>query len=124
MKRSSSDNRNLLQTLWISRRIVGAALLVGTLLWFIVTNNQGVTVHLPFGLGHPSASVGIVVLVSAIIGSIATVLIMTLVWAWRRYRHSPKSSRESLQKIPDERPPANYATGATEGFSDASWAAR
>src|SRR5262249_3493546 len=97
---------------------------LGTLLWFIMTNGQPVTVHLPFGLGQPSASVGIVVLVSAAVGSVATALIMTLVWAWRRYRYIPKNSREPVQDIPDERPPAGYATHTTEGFSDASWSAR
>lgn len=124
MSRDISQRRNLLQTLWLSRRLVAAAVLVGVLFWFIVTNNQPVTVHLPFGFGQLGSSVGVIVLASAAVGSAATALIMTLVWALRRYRPLTKRSFEPSQTIDEDRPPDDYAAHTSEGFSDAPWSAR
>jgi uncharacterized integral membrane protein len=122
--RDLPQRRNLLQTLWLSRKLVAAAALVGVLFWFIVTNNQAVTVHLPFGLGQVASTVGVIVLASAAVGSVATALILTLVWALRRYRPSAKTPFEPTQTIASERPPDDYAAHTAEGFSDAPWTAR
>lgn len=124
MSQANPQKRNFLQTVWLSRRLVVAALLVGTLLWFIVTNNQPITVYMPFGLGQLASSVGIIVLTSAMVGAAASALILTLVWALRRYQNNPKTLHEVTQNITTERPPDNYAAHTREGFSDASWSAR
>lgn len=119
-----------LHNLWISRRLVAASVVLGVLLWFIVINNQPATVHFPFGLGSPTASIGVIVLVSAIAGSIVTGLMMTIVWAWKRYRIQGGKSGE-MPGVPvapetesEDRPPPDYAARAEEGFSNARWSAR
>ncbi len=124
MSQQHPSKRNILRTLWISRRLVAAALLVGTLLWFILTNNQNVTVYMPFGLGQVGSSVGIIVLASALVGAAASALILTVAWALRRYHYNPKTQGEVTQHIPTDRPPDDYAAQTREGFSDAPWSAR
>jgi uncharacterized integral membrane protein len=117
----------VLRNLWISRRLVAASVVLGILLWFIVINNQPATVFFPFGLGSSTASIGVVVLVSAIAGSIVTGLVMTIVWALRRYRVMPGRSSELLpHEAPEsgDRPQAEPATRTEQGNSDAPWTAR
>jgi uncharacterized integral membrane protein len=116
-----------LRDLWAARRLVAAAVIIGILLWFIVGNNQPATVYLPFGLGQPSASIGVIVLASALAGSLATVLILTLVLALRRYRgpaRAPAVPPEPHKDLIDELPPSDYAARTGEGFTDAPWSAR
>jgi uncharacterized integral membrane protein len=115
--------RHWLQRLWISRRLVGAAFLVGILLWFILINSQTVRVHFPFGLGNPEAPIGLIVLLSAGAGSLVTALILTLVRALGRYRPAARPT-DSTSALPDDRPPPDYAARTPEGFSDARWSAR
>ncbi len=112
-----------LRTLWVSRRLVAAAVVVGILVWFIASNNESVTVHFPFGLGRPTASIGLIVLVSAIAGSLATVLLMTIVRALGKYRPTPRPT-ETAKPIPTDRPPADYGARTPEGFPDARWPSR
>lgn len=112
-----------LRRLWTSRRLIGAAVVVGVLLWFILINSQTVPVHFPFGLGRPEAPIGLIVLLSAGAGSLATVLIMTLVRALGRYRPAARPS-EPATPLPNDRPPSDYAARTPEGFSDARWSAR
>lgn len=115
---------SLLRAIMLSRRLVMAAFVVGTLLWFIVGNNDTASVTFPFGLGRTSSSVGVVVLLSAAAGALATALIMTMAWAWRRYRAVPKNGNDPAQDIPEDRPPADYAAQTPAGFPDARWPAR
>ena len=53
-------------------------MVVGLLLWFVLTNNERVTIAFPFGLGHYQSTTGLVILLSALVGSILTALGMTI----------------------------------------------
>lgn len=120
-RKSASFIRNF----WMHRWLILAAIILGTLLWFILINNQEVTVHLPFGLGKPTASVGLVVLFSAGAGSVASGVLTALFLTFRRYRHAPADQDDSVAvDLPDDRPPSDYAARTPEGFSDAPWSAR
>lgn len=112
-----------IQRLWMSRRLVAAAVVIGVLLWFILINSQSVKVHFPFGLGNPEAPIGLIVLISAAAGSLATVLIMTLLRALGRYRPASRPPEPGLP-LPSDRPPADYGARTPEGFTDARWSAR
>ncbi len=115
----------LIRTFWVYRRLIGAAIVLGILLWFVLYNNQQVTIYFPFGLGQPTSSIGIVILLSAATGSLITALVTTIVLAWRHYRIvKADEENEPPQDLPDERPPSDYASKTTEGFSDAPWSAR
>ena len=119
-RKSSSFIRNV----WVYRWLIVSAFVLGTLLWFMVVNGQQVPVYLPFGLGHPTASIGLIILGSstagAVLGGLLTFLVMTL----RRYRAIDRENVPETQDLPDERPPTDYASKTTEGFSDAPWSAR
>jgi uncharacterized integral membrane protein len=115
---------HLLRTLWLSRWLLVAALVLGTLLWFILINSQQVTVYIPFGLGRPTASIGLIVLVSATIGAFVSVVVTAVVLTLHRYRSPAKSGPSEFQELPDDRPPTDYAAKTPEGFSDAPWSAR
>ena len=119
-RKSSSFIRNV----WVYRWLIVSAFVLGTLLWFMVVNGQQVPVYLPFGLGHPTASIGLIILGSstagAILGGLLTFLAMTL----RRYRTMDRQNEPTAQDLPDDRPPTDYASKTTEGFSDAPWSAR
>jgi hypothetical protein len=59
---------------------------------------------------------------SALVGSLATILVTTLIFAIRRIRtiqtpHDPPSPTDA----PADRPPADYAAKTTEGFPNAHW---
>lgn len=115
---------SILRNFWIYRRLVGAAVLLGLMLWFIWANNAPVTVAFPFGLGAVSSSLGIVVLLSASVGSIATILLMTVVYTYRRIRASQGEGPDEPSTSPElgeDRPPPDYASKTTEGFSNTPW---
>ena len=76
---------NPLRTLWMAKKLIAAAVVLGILLWFVLTNNQQVTLYFPFKIGNAKASIGVVVLVSAGIGALITGLLGTFFWAWHRY---------------------------------------
>jgi uncharacterized integral membrane protein len=117
---------HLLLNLWVYRRLVVLALVLGLMLWFIVINNTAVTVYFPFGLGQISSTSGIIILLGALAGSIVTGLAMTLVLAIRRTQAgrdrelAPKGKGGLADEI-DDRPPPDYAARTPEGFSDAPW---
>ena len=52
----------ILRNFWVYRRLIGTAFLLGLILWFILANNDQVTVRFPFGLWKPTSSLGIVIL--------------------------------------------------------------
>jgi hypothetical protein len=93
------------------------------MLWFIWANDAAVTVAFPFRLGHLSSTVGVVILLSALFGSLLTFLVMTVVLTMRRIRgsHGPSDPQTTGERAED-RPPPDYAAKATEGFSNAPWA--
>lgn len=120
-RKSASFIRNF----WMHRWLILAAIILGTLLWFILINNQEVTVHLPFGLGKPTASVGLVVLFSAGAGSVVSGVLTALFLTVRRHRHTSSEEAEPIAAdLPEDRPPPDYAARTPEGFSDAPWSAR
>jgi uncharacterized integral membrane protein len=120
-RRSSSLIRNL----WVYRRLVAAAIVLGVMLWFIVINHDAVTVRFPFGLGQLQTSSGIAILLGALAGSVVTALIMTVILAVRRLRSGVgEGVAVNPTALPEDRPPSDYASKTTEGFSDAPWSAR
>lgn len=128
---------SMVRNLWVYRRLIAAAMVLGLMLWFIVINNDPVNVEFPFGLGMFSTRSGVAILLGALAGSIVTALTMTLLFALRRRRlpsadaasdeHAgekggkPSSDRDDWG---DDRPPPDYASRTPEGFSDAPWSAR
>lgn len=114
--------RSIVRNLWIYRRLVALAIVLGLMLWFVLTNNEAVTIAFPFGLGRYASTTGLVILLSALVGSVATALTMTLVWAIRRARLErdpdglgPIPVRSRLD--PDDLPPPGYAASTGEGIS-------
>ena len=77
---------SIIRNLWVYRWLVGSAILLGLMVWFIWANDTPVTVAFPFRLGHLNSTLGVVILLSAIVGSLTTVLIMTVVRAARKIR--------------------------------------
>jgi uncharacterized integral membrane protein len=107
---------------WVYRRLVGLALVLGLMLWFIWANNTPVTVNFPLRLGKLDSSLGLVILLSALVGAVATGLTMTMIYAWRRMRAgSEKPPDEETAKLPEDRPPAGYAAKASEAPPDENW---
>jgi uncharacterized integral membrane protein len=102
--------------------LIGTAVLLGLMLWFIWANDAKVTVAFPFGLGTLTSSVGIIILLSALVGSLTTILVTTVVIAIRRVRRTQASPDPSnLSELPADQPPADYAAKTTEGFPNAHW---
>src|SRR5580704_1415021 len=60
---------SLVRNFWVYRRLVGLAMVLGLMLWFIWANNAKVTVFFPFGLGTYESRLGLIILLSALVGS-------------------------------------------------------
>jgi uncharacterized integral membrane protein len=113
---------SILRNFWVYRRLIGMAILLGLTLWFIWANGDPVTVAFPFGLGKLSSTTGIVILLSALVGSVLTILATTVVFALRRLRGAPAPQDPPNPADPtDDRPPPDYAAKTTEGFPNADW---
>jgi uncharacterized integral membrane protein len=113
---------SILRNFWVYRRLIGTAVVLGVMLWFIMVNHEQVTVHFPFGLGTLTSTSGIVMLLSALVGSLATILVTTVIFAIRRMRraHNPQDPPKTTDAVA-ERPPTDYAAKTREGFSNAHW---
>jgi uncharacterized integral membrane protein len=111
--------RSLVRNLWVYRRLVALAVVVGLLLWFVLTNNERVTIAFPFGLGNFQSTTGLVILLSAMVGSLLTALTMTLLWALRKARLDRDEAPETPSRFPmdDELPPPDYAAKTGEGLT-------
>ncbi len=49
------------------------------------------------------------------VGSVATALTMTLVYAWRKVQTGgPRSADEDYTPLPDDRPPSDYASKVSD----------
>jgi uncharacterized integral membrane protein len=116
----------VLKNLWIYRRMVLLAMLLGLILWFIVINNQRVEVVLPFGLGAWETRSGIAILMGAVAGAAAASLGLTVFWALNRRgpRRQDDSEPAGPVETADDRPPADYAAKTGDGFPDAPWGGR
>ncbi len=113
---------SLILNFWIYRRLIGTAVLLGLMLWFIWANDAKVTVAFPFGLGQLSSTTGVVILLSALVGSLATILITGLVFALKKLRSSPTPAEpRTPAEGPSDVPPPDYAAKTTEGFTNARW---
>ena len=113
---------SIIRNLWVYRRLIGTAVLLGLMLWFIWENDEKVTVAFPFGLGKLASTTGVVILLSALVGSLATILVTTVFFAIRRIRnpqnpHDPPSPTETASDLP----PPDYAAKTTDGFPNAHW---
>jgi uncharacterized integral membrane protein len=116
--------RSLVRNLWVYRRLVALAVVLGLMLWFVLTNNERVTIAFPFGLGNFQSTTGLVILLSAMVGSLATALTMTLIWALRRARSDRDETPERPDRSPidDELPPPDYAAKTGDGLNrDVPW---
>jgi uncharacterized integral membrane protein len=113
---------SILRNFWVYRRLIGSAVLLGLMLWFIWANDAAVTVAFPFRLGHLSSTVGVVILLSALVGSLLTFLVMTVVMTMSRIRR-PQGQPEpqATNALDEDRPPPDYAAKTTEGFSGTTW---
>jgi uncharacterized integral membrane protein len=112
----------IVRNFWVYRRLIGTAVLLGLMLWFIWANSAPVIVKFPFGLGEYNSTVGVVMLLTALVSSVATVLVITLVLALKRIR-GPHAAQEQPHRTEPagDRPPADYAAKTTDGFSNARW---
>jgi uncharacterized integral membrane protein len=126
MKPSPSPYRgrrpSLVRNFWVYRRLVALAFVLGLMLWFIWANDARVTVAFPFGLGTLTSTTGLVILLSALLGSVITALAMTLFLALRRASAaSPRPADVEAPRPGEDRPPADYAAKTTEGFPESRW---
>jgi uncharacterized integral membrane protein len=113
---------SIIRNFWVYRRLIGTAVVLGVMLWFIMVNHEQVTVHFPFGLGTLTSTSGIVMLLSALVGAVAAILVTTVILAIRRVRRSQNpQDRSSSTATTDDRPPVDYAAKTSEGFSNAHW---
>lgn len=113
---------SIVRNLWLYRRVVVAAMVLGLMLWFIWANGETVTVSFPFGLGKFTSRTGLVILLSALVGSLITALIFTMFFAVKRIQSTnTKEGNEISSAPPDDRPPPDYAAKATEGLDDPRW---
>lgn len=111
---------SLLRNFWVYRRLVLLALVLGLLLWFIWANGGLVTVAFPFRLGQVSSSVGVIILTSALVGSVTTLLMTTLHGAIHARRASRTSDTPEKGPPDDDLPPPGYAARTGEGLSESN----
>jgi uncharacterized integral membrane protein len=109
---------SMVRNFWIYRRLIGLSCVLGLMLWFIWVNDTPVKVWFPFGLGVLNSTTGLVILLSAVVGSVVTALTMTFVFTLRHARaNSTRSEEEMGVTLPTDLPPADYAA-KTEGFRE------
>jgi uncharacterized integral membrane protein len=113
---------SIIRNIWVYRRLIFTAILLGLMLWFIWANDATVTVRFPFGLGEYTSRTGIVILLSALVGSVLTILATTVVFALRRLKTAPPpQDPQNPADLAGDRPPPDYAAKTTEGFPNAHW---
>src|SRR5437016_4616733 len=105
---------SIVRNFWVYRRLIALAMVLGLMLWFIWANNTPVTITFPFGLGTYTSTTGWVILLSALVGSVASALLITLILALRSLRGSEsRSEADGHSALPDDRPPSDYAAKTT-----------
>ena len=87
----------MIRNLWIYRRLIALAVLLGIAFSFVMSNRESVKVSFPF-LGELDSTSGIVMLVSAALGAAVCWLVMT-------FRHAMREARSQRAK-PEEQTPA------------------
>jgi uncharacterized integral membrane protein len=112
---------SIVRNFWIYRRLVALAMVLGLMLWFIWANNAPATVAFPFGLGKFESTIGLVILLSSLVGAVVTALVLTLVYAIRlRQPSGQRGGPGGPPELTEDRPPSDYAK-TTEGFPDSNW---
>jgi uncharacterized integral membrane protein len=84
----------MLRNLWVYRRLLALAVLLGVALYFVLSNNEEVKVSFPI-LGTIVSTSGIVMLVSAGLGAAVCWLVMTFRQAMREARSQRTESEVS-----------------------------
>jgi len=112
---------SIIRNFWVYRRLIALAMVLGLMLWFIWANDEQVTVAFPFRLGSFSSSLGLVILLSALVGAVASALTMTLVYTLKRRKSLKQRPGDEEAELVNDRPPADYAAKSTEGFTDSHW---
>ena len=91
----------MIRNLWIYRRLLALAVLLGVALFFVLSNREPVKVSFPF-LGGIDSTSGIVMLVSAALGAAVCWLVTTFRHAWREARGQrtelPEKSTDPLEQ--------------------------
>lgn len=113
----------LITRFWAYRHVLAAAVVLGVTGWFCWANRASVIVQLPFGLGRMESSLGVVILLSALVGALSTALLFGVFLAFRKLRQGTPTADEEEGPSPlgDDRPPADYASKTGDGFSGAPW---
>jgi uncharacterized integral membrane protein len=106
---------SIVRNFWIYRRLIALACVLGLMLWFVWANDAQVTVSFPFGLGALTSRLGLVILLSALVGSVVTALGMTVYLALRRVQGVPaRGAVPDSNPLPDDLPPPDYAAKTEE----------
>ncbi len=117
--------RSLVRNLWVYRRLVILAIVLGLMLWFVLTNNERVSIAFPFGLGNFQSTTGLVILLSALVGALASALALTIFWAIRFRGQAGLADEELPPDGPkprgtvgiDDLPPPDYAAKTGDGLN-------
>src|SRR5262245_22013724 len=112
---------SILRNLAVYRRLIGSAILLGLMLWIIWASDAAVTIAFPFRLGSLNSRLGVVILLSALVGSLLTFLVMTFLLTMRRIRGPQGPATQDLRsttELDDDRPPPDYAAKTSDGFSN------
>jgi hypothetical protein len=97
-------------------------MVLGLMLWFIWANNAPVSVAFPFRLGTLQSTTGLVILLSALVGSLATALTMTIWYAWVKVRTTgPSPGKPEPAPEDHDLPPPDYAAKASELPPEHHW---
>ena len=113
---------SIIRNFWVYRRLIGTAVLLGLMLWFVWANDAAVTVAFPFRLGAYQSTVGVIILLSALCGSVLTILGMTVFYAVRKIRGQSGSAEEvGSRELDEDRPPPDYASKTDDGFPNSGW---
>lgn len=113
---------SIVRNFWVYRRLIALAMVLGLMLWFIWANNAPVTVAFPFGLGSLSSSLGLVILLSALVGAVVSALAMTLIYTLKRRKSlRGRGGENEASELAEDRPPSDYAAKTTEGFPNSPW---
>lgn len=111
---------SLVRNLWIYRKLIALAMVLGLMLWFIWANNAPARVEFPFGLGGISSTVGLVSLLSAVAGAAVTALAMAVVVTFRRLQ-TTREDDPAAPALDEDRPPTDYAAKTPDGLSNPKW---
>ena len=115
---------SILRNLWVYRRLIGSAILLGLMLWFIWANDTAVTVAFPFRLGSLNSRLGVVILLSALVGSLLTVPghDLPVHHAADPGTHGAGAAEpRAATELDEDRPPPDYAAKTTDGVSNPRW---